>query len=271
MFAAAKRFLRLLVPPSLRREWRLRTGWQWLRGDYPDWAAARAASAGYDTPAELERYAAAARRAEACPGAWDRDGVVFETPASHAPLLAALAEAARRHPTGFDVIDFGGALGSTWRQHRSALAACRVRRWWVVEQPAWVEAGRREFAHDGLDFAATLAEASRRPASEVLLLSSVLPYLEAPHALIDDVIRRPFSALIIDRTPFWRGGRDRLTVQHTPPQYGGGSYPCWVFDRERLLAPLHAEYRLAAEWPGFDDLAAWVRYRGICFTRSNAG
>ena len=67
--------------------------------------------------------------------------------------LAAAANGGR-----LEVVDFGGALGSTWWQHREELSALGLRRWVVVEQPQFIEAGR-EFAGEILGFAPTLAAA----------------------------------------------------------------------------------------------------------------
>jgi hypothetical protein len=55
--------------------------------------------------------------------------------------------------------------------------------------------------------------------------------------------------------------------QHVPKNLGGGSYPCWLFNRETLLAPLSKEYQIASEWPGFDDIDHAAIYRGFWFER----
>ncbi len=256
---------KLLVPAGARRWLRLTLGWRWLRGDYATWAQARAQSAGYDAPVELERYTAAARTVEQGRAAWERDAMVFAEPAVNAPLLAALR--ASTTDGRLEVVDFGGALGSTWRQHRQVLSDMSVR-WRIVEQPAWVEAGQREFASETLGFHRTLVEAATEPSRQVLLLSSVLQYLENPAAVIDEAVALGFGHVIVDRVLLWRGGRDRLTVQHTPVEYGGGSYPCWVFDEEKLRARLGRTGRLVEEWDGLDDLAAWVHCRGWHFAKA---
>jgi putative methyltransferase (TIGR04325 family) len=141
--------------------------------------------------------------------------------------------------------------------------------WRVVEQPHYVIAGR-EFAGGSLFFHDSIAAAIGSDPPSVILLSSVLPYVESPQALLDEVVRRGFRHVIIDRTPLVRTGRTRLAVQHTPPDLGGGSYPCWLFDRGQLLTPLQAKYELAREWPALDDLAADVVHRGFYFRRRDA-
>ncbi len=261
-----KKWVRAIVPSPARRWWRQRFGWRWFEGDFATWAEARAATQGYDDAAVLARAVAAARAVRAGAAAWERDGTTFAEPAVHPPLLAVLRAVARAEGGRLNVVDYGGALGSTWWQHREALAKIAVQ-WCVVEQPHYVAAGRTEFAGEGLSFEPTLAAAWARTAPTVILFSGVLPYLEQPHAVLAAAVSSGVRHVMIDRTPFWNGGRDWLTVQRTPPELGGGSYPAWIFDRAGLLAPLARDYDCVQEWPGFDDLDARVNYRGLVFSR----
>lgn len=255
-----------LTPPATRAWLRRTFGWRWFRGDYGSWAEARAQARGYDDAAGLARVIAATRAVRLGQASWERDGVLFTEPEVHAPLLAALQAAARDNAGRLTVVDFGGALGSTWWQHRAALAEFAVE-WKVVEQPALVTAGRSEFAGDGLEFCASLAEVGAGD-RHLALLSSVLPYVEAPHALLEEVVALGFAHVIVDRMPFITAGQDRLVVQHTPPRLGGGSYPAWLFARDGVARHFAAAYELVAEWPvKFDQLDARVTYGGWHFRR----
>jgi putative methyltransferase (TIGR04325 family) len=265
MKAAWESWLRSRVPAWRPGWWRRRFGWRWIEGDYATWVAARAACRGYDHAAELARVLAAARASRRGEASWDRDGFTFTTPAAHEPLLAALRAVAGEYGR-LDVVDVGGALGSTWWQHRSWLPAVPVS-WRIVDQPAWVEAGQREFADDVLSFHLTVAEAAAGRGPNVALLSSVLPYVESPIALLKEIVARRFPHLIVDRTGFVAGTRDRLAIQRVPPTLGGGSYPCWLFAPESLFAILRLDYLLVAEWPGFDQLDRQAEYRGFHWRR----
>jgi putative methyltransferase (TIGR04325 family) len=199
--------------------------------------------------------------------AWDRDGATFAQPHLHAPLLAALRDSARAEGGRLHLVDFGGGLGGTWRQYSPSLSDLADVRWSVVEQPHFVEVGQREFTDTRLSFQPTLAKAQSETAATVVLFSSVLQYVPDPHALLAEAVQLGFRHVIIDRTSFWNGGRDRLTVQFTPPGLGGGSYPCWLFDQVRLFAPLSETHERVSEWPGFDDVDARVQFHGMYFKR----
>jgi putative methyltransferase (TIGR04325 family) len=262
---------RSLIPTGFRRWWRSCFGWRWFRGEYATWAEAKRHATADDGGAQLARVCAAARLVRAGLAAWDRDGIAFAEPAVHAPLLAALRHGAGATGGRLDVVDFGGGLGSTWRQHRSALADCSPVRWCVVERPRLVEAGRKEFADGPLQFQASLAEAIRAGPVTTILLSSVLPYLEEPYELLAEIVESGCAEVILDRTPFIAGSNDRIVVQHTPPALGGGSHPCRLFARSRIQAVLEPHYTLVAEWPvPFDQIDDQVDYLGLHFRRRPA-
>lgn len=260
-----KRLARAVVPPALlrpivRRFFRVR----WT-GSYATWAEARAAAKGYEDREVFARILAAARLARDGGCAFERDGMAFAEPAVNAQLLAGLQQAVAGG--NLSVLDFGGSLGSVYRQHRTALAVPGVIDWRVVEQPHFVEAGQREFSTAELRFFPTVDEACAGGQPEVLLLSSVLSYLEDPHALLRDVARRKFRHILIDRTGVTADKTDRLTVQRAPRSLHSATYPCWFLSRERLLAPFAADYGVRAEYETLDGQAWGLPFRGYHLER----
>lgn len=267
MKAILKRWARTRYALALRRAWQRVFRWRWFRGDFATWAEARAASVGYEDGAVLRRVRAATRAVRAGAAAWERDGMLFTEPVMHASLLAALRAAAGERGTGaLDVVDFGGALGSTWWQHRAALRELRVH-WCVVEQPEFVAAGREEFTGEGLTFEPTLAAACAQRKPAVILFSGVLQYVERPDEFLRQAVSSGATHIIIDRLPCWSGGRNWLAVQHTMPELGGGSYPAWIFDRVQFLAPLVEKFECVTEWPGLDEVDRRVTFSGLHLVR----
>jgi len=259
--------LRALLPPlAMRwlRRWRGRTSH--FKGNFATWAEARLASTGYDTTLILERVLAATREVRAGRAAFERDSVLFAQPEANHPLLAGLLYVAARHGGRLAVADFGGSLGSTYWQHRRWFDSLATVRWCVVEQAHFVAAWRKELTDAHLGFYPSLAECVAREQPTILLLSSVLSYLEAPQALLAEASQAKFSYILIDRTPCLEGTPDRLTVQQVPPAIYPASYPCWLFARSSLLQPLARDYRLIDEWlcPGETD---GIAFRGFWFER----
>ncbi len=232
------------------------------RGNFASWAEAQRASTGYASAKILQRVIAATRATRAGEAAWERDTVLFSEPWVHEPLLRVMQDVAAREG-GLDVLDFGGALGSTWWQHRERFDAAELTRWSVVEQPEFVAVGRREFQQGPLKFYPDIAECLAVGPPNVTLLSSVLPYLEQPHVWLRELGAKVTGTLIIDRTGFVRGGEDRLAVQHVPESVYDASYPCWFFSQPQLLASLGPAWELKQEWSSFDGDGQTFRYRGL--------
>jgi putative methyltransferase (TIGR04325 family) len=249
----------------LRRWYRLHFGWKWYRGNYPDWAAARSASAGYDAAPILEKVVAATRAVRTGRALWERDGALFYVPCYNDPLLQALNQCAKASGR-LEVVDFGGSLGSTWWQHRAQLNALGLVAWRVVEQAQFVEAGR-EFEGEGLSFHANLAEAWTTGRPTVVLFSGVLQCIENPSEILRELVRLNPEHIVLDRTPFVLRGATRLAVQHTPPELGGGTYPCWHFEQSALLAALRENYDLVSDWAGADDVDITLSFRGLHLQR----
>lgn len=213
-----------------------------------DWHDATCRSAGYDAHAILSKVIEATRAVVSGRARFERDGVLFDEADYPFAVVTGLLRAAGAEAR-LNVIDFGGSLGSTYRQCRPLLDRLACLRWWVVEQPAFVAAGRSEFSTAELGFANAVAEVPRNGEPCVVLASSVLQYLQDPDAAIAAFGACDAHHLVIDRTPVGEQPVDRLCVQIVPRHIYAASYPCWIFSRERLFERLARDWRLVCEFP----------------------
>ena len=222
-------------------------------GDYQSWEEAqRTTGSGYAAPEILAKTRAALMKVKKGEAAFERDSVVFTEMQYDFPLLAGLLRAASSNENRLSVLDFGGALGGTYFRCRDFLTSVDELHWSVVEQPAHVACGETEFANHQLRFYRTLEECVRTEQPNLLLLSSVLPYLPRPYEFLRDLLRHEFNYVIVDRTAFTARGRDRLTVQHVPSWIYEASYPAWFFSEARLRACFDGHYGLVCEFPRAD-------------------
>ena len=241
--------LRRVLPPVLVEELRrISAGGIRFSGDYPNWQVACGDAIGYGSEEILRRVTDATRQVVAGKAAFERDSVLFAKLAYPYPLLAALLRAAALNGGHLRVIDFGGSLGSTFRQCRPFLDGLASIRWCVVEQPGFADVGAKEFSTKELFFAASPGGVFMKMQGGVALLSSVLQYVENPVHVLDELAQTGATSLVIDRTPLSQLSRDRLCVQTVPAKIYTASYPAWIFSRDKLMSTLARDWRLLAEF-----------------------
>lgn len=267
-----KQRLKDWIPPHLMRWGRKLTG-RSLRfvGRPQTWQHAMEMSTGYMEGSILDRVADATRLVNAGKAVFERDGVVFHSLDYSYPLLACLLHAAAGNNGELDVVDFGGALGSTYRQCRPFFAGLEQVRWRVIEQPNFVDLGRREFETAELTFYSDVSQLPVAASSRrVLLLSSVLQYIENPLEMLRELTQLSWSHVIIDRTPVSDHPMHRLCVQEVPPNIYKASYPCWILAKDRLLGALSEGWTPMCEFPCHDgqwetDDGLEFEFRGFLF------
>ena len=113
-----------------------------------------------------------------------------------------------------NVLDFGGALGSSYFQNRKFLVGLPRVSWNVVEQPHFVDAGRVYIQDETLRFYKDLDECLIQTSPNVIILSSVLQYIQNPFGLLQTLCSLGAETLIIDRTCYLKtGALSQITVQ----------------------------------------------------------
>jgi putative methyltransferase (TIGR04325 family) len=241
-----------------------RYGWF---GHYPSWTQAKQHGTGYDAGAILEKILAGARKVKNGEATWERDGVLLDHIEYSWPLLAHLLWIARQYDNRLSVLDFGGALGTTWFQNRTYLDTLNEVQWSVAEQPGFVNAGRHHIAGGPLQFYASPREAiAARGPHHVFLAGCVLPYLEDPYAFLQETMTLAFPYIIIENTYFNPLPGDRLTIQKVPPFYYEAAYPAWFLDYNKVKALLLTRYELVEEYTNETFLYLYgekIHYRGI--------
>ncbi len=269
-----KSMVKGVVPPLLiDGVRRLRRSGIRFDGEYSTWAEACAAAQGYADADILDRVREASlqvKRGEAC---FERDGVVFHEHQPAFPLLTALLDAAVANDGQLRVLDFGGALGGTYYQARPYLQSLKKLEWCVVEQPHYVECGRREFQTDELHFYSSIEECAQSGRPHLALFSGVLQYLPDPQAILHEVNMAEIDNIVIDRTPYLCEDDTRLSVQRVPSALGGASYPLWLFGRSFFSGTIGSTYRCMFDFPALDGRLGQGRnvadFMGYYFVRGS--
>lgn len=240
-------------------------------GDYTSWQEAQSDCTGYDSDAILKKVQASVRKVVSGEAAFERDGVTFNDFSFSSEILSSLEHVYQKKGDPICVLDFGGSLGSLFFQYRNLLKG-KVESWSVVEQKHFVEAGKAEFENAVLKFYFSLEESIAMKRPDVLILSSVLCYLDDPYIWIKKFLDAGVENVIVDRTAFIQGKTDRLTIQKVPQSIYPATYPAWFLNEEKFLMTWLSEYDIAGELPdsidGVNFIEDVVCYRkGYYFVR----
>jgi putative methyltransferase (TIGR04325 family) len=231
-----KQFIKSLIPPilidALNRYKNSQYGWF---GNYTTWEEAKKASSGYESDEILQKVRTSLLKVKNGEAIYERDSVLFNEIHYSWPLLSELMLAAAKSEGNLRVLDFGGSLGSTYFQNKKFLDHLNSVSWSVVEQKHFVDVGKKDFADERLHFYDDIKSCIEAQKPNILVLSSVLQYIENPYELLDELLRYDFEFVVFDRTPFSLDNQSKITLQVVSPAIYSASYPCWFFNETIFL------------------------------------
>jgi putative methyltransferase (TIGR04325 family) len=241
-------------------------GW---KGDYKSWQEAKDSSNAYDNILILEKVKQALLKIKNGEAVYERDSVLFDRIHYSWPLLSALLWITTVNNGSLKVADFGGSLGSSYFQNRIFLASVPQLQWNIIEQENFVDCGQHFFQDDILHFYFTPDQMIvKQGQPDVLIFSCVLPYLEKPYEMLENLMRYKIPYILIDNTYFNYENRDRICIQRVPPEIYKASYPCWMLNFERVKTLLAGAYEMISthENDSFIFLdGKKIQYRGLLF------
>lgn len=214
-------------------------------GNYKNWSEATKKCNGYDDAHILEECKKALQKVKNGEAVYERDGVIYSEVSYAWGILAGLQKAAIENDGKLCVIDFGGSLGSTYYQHIDFLKGIKNIDWCIIEQKHFVDCGKEYFENDQLKFYYSIEEALQYHKPNVLLLSSVVNYLEYANKWVDQFASLEIPYVIVDRTSFVKNHEDLITIQKNPNSNPEISYPCWFFHETKFVKRFKKYNKLA--------------------------
>ena|SRR3989338_7319932 len=231
-------------------------------GFYASWQDAQKASSGWQAVNVLEKVSAALEKVKNGEAVYERDSVLFDKIQYSWPLLALLLRVANENGGVLRVADFGGSLGTTYFQNREFLAGLKKIEWNIIEQENYVRRGNELFKNDILNFFASIDEMLKsKTKPDVLLVSSIIQYLEKPFEMVSKFIAADFDYIVFDRTSFISAPEHRIAIQKVKPSLYEAAFPIWFFNYAKFLNPFLEKYQLIAEFPAF--IASEYQISGI--------
>ena len=243
-------------------------------GNYETWEEARSKSSGYDAEAILDKVTSALLSVKRGEALFERDSVMLEK-AEYPETILTFFRDVSAEKNRLQVVDFGGSLGSSYFLYKSLLTEVADINWSIVEQRHFVDEGKRHFEDDSMTFHYNLEDAASANGTSILLLSSVVQYLESPYHFIDDVKNLGFQHIVVDRTAFIEGRNEVITIQTVPESIYRASYPAWFLNESKFTSAFEGKYRLISEFGSEISLPSVVNnervyWKGFIFVRNNA-
>jgi putative methyltransferase (TIGR04325 family) len=215
-------------------------------GNYETWQLAEKECKGYDSDIILNKVRTSILKVRNGEAVYERDSVIFNEVQYSNYLIKAFKDSIENE--SLHVVDFGGSLGSTYFQHKQLFKDLKDLKWAVVEQKHFVDCGKKEIEIDNLKFYYTIDESLKFQSNQVLLLSSVIPYFKEPYELISNILKYDFEYIIIDRTAFIQGDKERITKQIVPEFIYKASYPSWFLNEQKFIRAFNKHYDLVFDF-----------------------
>jgi len=266
-----KQFIKSLTPPilfnTLRKLRNNKYGW---KGNYSTWQEAQNDAIGYDDKKILKIVTNSLLKVKNGEAIYERDSVIFDEIQYSWSLLAGLMFCSAKMGGVLKVCDFGGSLGSSYYQNKKFLDSFDDVSWSIVEQKHFVDVGKEKFEDNRLKFFYSVDECKKEENPNVLLLSSVLQYIENPYELLDDILKNDFEFILIDRTPFSKMD-EKITLQIVPPSIYEASYPCRFFDKTKFKEYfLNNNYMVIEEFNALDGDSEEYEFQGMIVEKKSA-
>lgn len=211
-----------------------------FEGEFASWEDAAARCTGYDSEHILSKVLDATLKVKSGEAAFERDSILFDQIEYSWPITAGLMWAAACCSGRLDVLDFGGALGSSYFQNKKLLDALSGVHWNIVEQPHYVQAGRTHVQDARLKFYESIEQCLKFHNPNIILLSSVLQYLPDPYVILKEISKCTAFALIVDRTPFADHPKDMLVTQQVPLKIYSANYPMWILSWDKFIKQMES-------------------------------
>lgn len=270
----AKDFLKKFIPPILLE---LKNGTPkkyGFFGEYKTWEEASKVTSLYSHDAIIDKVKTSALRVKNGEAIYERDGVIFNKIEVSWPLLACLLWVSSLNKGSLELIDFGGALGTSYYQNRGFLKHLSSLKWHIVEQDKFVEIGKKEFTDGVLDFHVEkdLKVLAQEKKPSLLVVSSSLQFIPDPTAFLTSLPNLNIPYIIFDKIPFFTDtqAHTKIMIQKVPPKIYDASYPVSIFGRNAFLELMKNNFELVSDFTAYDGMTQEteqgpVQYQGFIF------
>ena len=269
-----KHFRRLLkgaLPNFIYQKFKERRAPIRYKYGFSSWMEAKAASTGYSENSILEKVSSQTALIVARNSGWVRDGYYFPEAKLDFEILSVLSLHTAK-TSKLRVLDFGGALGTTYFQNRRILEKFGIAFCWnIIEQPNFVREGKQILgSFNNLHFFESFKDATPS-ASDLVIFSSVLEYLEDPYRVLQEIMDWEVKPLgiVIDRSPIDAVSSDKYVVQSVDESIHRAKLPLRILGQDRITEILSNGYSLISDWVSSTQPDSKSVAKGLYFLRKD--
>jgi putative methyltransferase (TIGR04325 family) len=149
----------------------------------------------------------------------------------------------------FYVVDFGGALGTTYHQNKKYVDALSIpKKWGIVEQSEYVKIERSEFQDNILNFYESISLIEFD--IDLIMLNGSLCYIENPYEILDKIKSTKPPFILFTRTQFTSLDKDEVSIQIVSKNIYEASFPIWSFTELKIINYYSDLYEIFEIWNG---------------------
>ena len=222
-------------------------------GNYNSWEKAdqeaKRYNKGYDDALILKRVADATQMVREGKAAYERDSVCFFEESFRSELLSSFFYIISKRDK-LKVLDFGGALGSTFFQNQSMFRRLTDNiDWNIVEQTQFVEYGNQYVPE--ISFYKTIEECYKSKKDiDCILLSSVLQYFDQSDKLLKRIFDKKIPYIIIDRQPFYNESeKNTIVLERVSGDIYDSVRPVTLLNEKKFISQVEGYgYKTLYDW-----------------------
>lgn len=217
-----------------------------FEGDYSSFSDAANHSIGYDS--EIIAQGAAKRFA-----AMLAENTTAEIDSRFQQVHSALSYVRGRiKKDRMSVLDIGGGAGTYYFVLNRLMSGVDLD-WTVLETDIMV--------HECSKVPSSIRFTTEMPtlSYDAALISGALQYIDRPYELLTNAAKHS-QWVILTRLPVQSSNRDKIVVQHVPPQIYEGSMPMFCFSEQIILQHLSKIGEIVLSWDVVSDSRSWTSY-----------
>jgi len=165
---------------------------------------------------------------------YERDGWIFNEKPDESDLIEFLKKKISEKKSTFQVLDYGGSLGSRYFSNYNFIKNNNIY-WNIVEQSKFVEYGKRNLQTDSLKFFSSLNECLNYKKMNCVIFSNSLHYLENYYQILDKMKKKKISYIFLDYLPLSKYKKNKIFVQNISKKIYNSSYPIHIFSKKIFL------------------------------------